>query len=220
MEIPEEEMRRREEKLAALKANRFKQQELRAWRPVPSYGSTMIIFIVFGALFMLLGIILYLESDKVQTAVIEYGESCLNIPKTQNCTLNFTIPATMTAPIYVYYELTKYYQNHRRYVMSRSMPQLMGKEIDLTQAEQCSPIIYNSDLDFVNGTAVSYVNGSALDPNAIAYPCGLIAKSLFNDSYALYYTENVNVTNNTPPTRIEFDETNIAWKSDRAKFKN
>lgn len=124
----------------------------------------------------------------------------------------------MTAPIYVYYELTKYYQNHRRYVMSRSMPQLMGKEIDLTQADQCSPIIYNSDLDFFNGTAVSYVNGSQLDPNAIAYPCGLIAKSLFNDSYALYYTENVNV--NTPPTRIEFDETNIAWKSDRAKFKN
>ena len=96
----------------------------------------------------------------------------------------------MAAPIYVYYELTNYYQNHRRYVMSRSMPQLMGKEIDSTQADQCSPIIYNSDLDFVNGTALSYVNGQELDPNAIAYPCGLIAKSLFNDTYSLYYTNN------------------------------
>lgn len=68
MEISEEEMKRREDKLAALKANRFKQQTLVAWRPVPSYGSTMIIFVVFGIIFLTLGISLYVMSDKVQSA--------------------------------------------------------------------------------------------------------------------------------------------------------
>ena len=66
MDITEEEMKRREDKLAALKANNFKQQTLKAWRPVPNYGSTMIIFIVFGVIFLILGISLYVESDKVQ----------------------------------------------------------------------------------------------------------------------------------------------------------
>lgn len=63
MDITEEELKRREEKLAALKANRFKQQTLVAWRPVPNYGSTMIIFIVFGIIFLTLGIALYVMSD-------------------------------------------------------------------------------------------------------------------------------------------------------------
>jgi hypothetical protein len=38
---------------------------LPAWRPVPSYGSTMIIFVVFGIIFLTLGIALYVMSDKI-----------------------------------------------------------------------------------------------------------------------------------------------------------
>jgi len=33
----------------------------------------------------------------------------------------------MKPPIYVYYELSNYYQNHRRYVKSRSSLQLRGE---------------------------------------------------------------------------------------------
>lgn len=33
----------------------------------------------------------------------------------------------MKPPIYVYYELDNYYQNHRRYVKSRSSLQLLGE---------------------------------------------------------------------------------------------
>jgi hypothetical protein len=49
-----------------LKASRFKQQMLPAWGPVPSFGSTMIIFAIFGIVFLCLGIVLYIMSDKIQ----------------------------------------------------------------------------------------------------------------------------------------------------------
>jgi hypothetical protein len=46
----------------------------------------------------------------------------------------------------VYYELSDYYQNHRRYMQSRSNPQLMGKRIDSVQVKTCDPIMLNSDV--------------------------------------------------------------------------
>jgi hypothetical protein len=65
MEISEEERLRIQEKVEKLKSSKFKQQTLPAWRPVPSYGSTMIIFVVFGIIFLTLGIALYVMSDKI-----------------------------------------------------------------------------------------------------------------------------------------------------------
>lgn len=113
-------------------------------------------------------------------------------------------------PVYVYYQLDNFYQNHRRYVMSRSYAQLMGAPITPAQAKlQCDPILTNANM----GVTTS-VNGETLDPDAIAYPCGLIAKSVFTDSYALSSTEDM-------LTPVTIDESDIAWKSDVTfKFKN
>jgi len=49
---------------------------LPAWRPVPSYTSTMTIFIVFGITFLTLGIVLYVMSDKIQQVEKRYDELC------------------------------------------------------------------------------------------------------------------------------------------------
>lgn len=51
-------------------------------------------------------------------------------------------------PVYVYYELTKYYQNHMRYVNSRSADQLMGEVIICV----FNISITCCDSDFVNRT--------------------------------------------------------------------
>jgi hypothetical protein len=65
MDLKPEEKKAIEEKVEKLRASRFKQQTLPAWRPVPSFGSTMITFTVFGILFLILGIVLYIMSDKI-----------------------------------------------------------------------------------------------------------------------------------------------------------
>ena len=62
----------------------------------------------------------------------------------------------------MYYGLTNYYQNHRRYVRSRDDNQLLGNKGQLTS--DCNPYVYAE----VNRTDVPYA------------PCGAIANSLFN----------------------------------------
>lgn len=71
------------------------------------------------------------------------------------------------------------------------------------------------DLDGCNGAEtnreigkITSVSGSILDPDASANPCGLVAKSIFNDTFTL----------NQGGTAIKIDETSIAWKDDDIIF--
>ena len=88
-----------------------------------------------------------------------------SIPSDQNppgpaCTISMVASADMSPPIYVYYELQNFYQNHRRYVKSRSDPQLLGN-FPNAQTTDCDPLF-------------TAPNGKTL------WPCGLIANSMFN----------------------------------------
>lgn len=76
--------------------------------------------------------------------------------------------------------------------------------------KECDPIVLNSDL----AKGQKSVDGSDLTQDDVAYPCGLIAKSVFTDSYKIKTTETV-------PVPVDIDSTDIAWKSDvEFKFKN
>lgn len=78
MEISEEDLVRIQEKIEKLKQSKFKQQMLPAWRPVPSFGSTMIIFGIFGLIFLTLGIALYVMSERIQGVIHQY-DGCAQI---------------------------------------------------------------------------------------------------------------------------------------------
>ena len=87
----------------------------------------------------------------------------------------------------------------------------MGDTIDEAQAKKdCDPIITNEDMGVTES-----VDGSPLNKDDIAIPCGLIAKSLFTDKYKIYSDEN------DDDSEIKINSENIAWNSDREfKFKN
>jgi hypothetical protein len=57
-----------------------------------------------------------------------------------------------------------------------------------------------------------------LNPDSIAYPCGLIAKSNFTDNFTLSTTPFDDA--HLDKDNVVFDESNIAWTSDISKFKN
>ena len=59
------------------------------------------------------------------------------------------------------------------------------------------------------------VSGADLPLNNISVPCGLMAKSFFNDEFKLYKCQD-----SVCATNIEINSKDIAWTSDKAKFKN
>lgn len=83
----------------------------------------------------------------------------LSVP---HCIIDFTVPTTMKGPIFMYYRLTNFYQNHRQYIKNFDYTQLLGDVVaSATLRTNCDPLAYSD-------------NGKAI------YPCGLIANSMFN----------------------------------------
>ena len=188
---------------------------LPAWRPVPSFGSTMIIFGIFGIIFLTLGITLYVMSERIQGVSLQYNEKCeIKAKGGSPCVQKIVIDSDIPPPIYVYYQLDNFYQNHRRYVKSRSNEQLMGNWLDVSALDDCDPIKTNAELGRTMsvGSLADDAPSVLLDPNAPAFPCGLVAKSLFNDTFVL---------KDQSGAEQAIDSSNIAWKSDvEYKFKN
>merc|ERR1719464_1118318 len=83
------------------------------------------------------------------------------------CEVTIEIEEDMEKPVYMYYGLTNFYQNHRRYVKSRSEAQLLGKIDTKTTGGDCEPFAMNDE------------------KTKPIVPCGAIANSLFNDSIIL-----------------------------------
>ena len=200
------------EEYEKLKNSKFKQQKLPGWRPVPTITSTTIIFFCFGAVFIVLGIIILIFSNKIEEISLRYDEKCTG---QTTCTIKLKVEKNMEKNIMVYYQLDGFYQNHRRYVKSKSDDQLNGKDISfeaMKDSQDCDPVITNKEM----GKTQS-ITGATLAENDVAIPCGLIAKSFFNDNFRDWKV--INDFGDSSPLNV--DETNIAWKADKElKYKN
>jgi len=112
MDISEEEKAKIREKVEKLKNSRFKQQTLPAWRPIPSFRSTMITFTVFGVIFLGLGILLYAMSDQIRVEIVtnyDDREECKKNLFKPCQDITFEIKQDIQGPIYVYYQLDNFY---------------------------------------------------------------------------------------------------------------
>ena len=118
----------------------------------------------------------------------------------------------------IYYQLDGFYQNHRRYVKSKSDSQLNGNFISKEQmkdSQDCDPVITNSQMN----KNKSYFTNKTLDPDEVAVPCGLIAKSYFNDNFTNWTIDNYVFVYEYESFKP--NEKNIAWEADKKlKYKN
>lgn len=88
--------------------------------------------------------------------------STASLESQSQCVIQFDVPADLDPSLLLYYKLTNFYQNHRRYVNSLDADQLKGKNRtvkDLRKGD-CKPVAIENEL--------------------VIYPCGLIANSMFN----------------------------------------
>jgi len=173
----------------------FAQQKLKAWQPILTPLPVIISFLVIGIIFIPVGVVLLEASNSVKEVSSAAYQGICNI--STNCTITFE-NLNMDPPIYMYYKLENYYQNHRRYVKSRNDDQLRGVVVkDINLLADCQPW--------------ASVNNSANQDN-FYLPCGLIARSIFNDTYVI--RDNAGIA-------VEVSKQGIAWQSDLdVKFAN
>nr|XP_043608313.1 ALA-interacting subunit 5-like [Erigeron canadensis] len=182
------------------KYSRFTQQEFPSWKPILTPKWVITTFVTIGILFTPAGLLCLWASERVVQIVDRYDDDCLpesyinnvdsfiqsnNTNKT--CVRTIKVPRKMNAPIFIYYQLDNFYQNHRRYVKSRSDKQLRDPD-EADETDDCKP--------------KDRLNGNRDEP---IVPCGLVAWSLFNDTYKFSKGNKV----------IEIDKKDIAWKSDK-----
>lgn len=177
-------------------------------------------FVAIGVTFIPIGAVLTDQAKKIYEQAASYDAnnptvSCRittenqgytaiqnNVP--MSCQTTFTLDRDIPAStkLNIYYELTNFYQNHRRYVKSRNDKQCAGQFIgDSTLETSCDP-------------AGSFKSSSG----TIYAPCGLIATSYFNDAF---FVTGYNGNTNPASLGVGIDMTNIAWRSDvQTKFAN
>jgi hypothetical protein len=116
--------------------------------------------------------------------------------------VEFTLPESMGPPVLFYYQLTNFYQNHRRYVASFNADQLKGKNLDggSINGSTCDPLEYDDD-NFLP-----------------IYPCGLIANSMFNDTFTSPQFLQGKPEDGNTVYAME-NNTQIAWGSDKELYK-
>jgi hypothetical protein len=119
------------------------------------------------------------------------------VRETDVCILSFNIPKQIEPPILFYYRLTNFYQNHRRYVKSVDIDQLKGraKSGDDIKSGDCTPLNVHSD-------------------GRPYYPCGLIANSMFNDTFdnlTLLNPQGQDGGDSDQPTHYNFTTAGTSW---------
>lgn len=158
-----------------------------------------------GILTIPIGVSVLVGSAQVRkTARVSYGRNskCDVGPvykRSSICTVPFEVSETIPAPAYLYYGLTDFFQNARKYARSRSDRQLRGLDPrNKYDIMYCEPILYEE------GTSRGR-NG--FNDSEFIIPCGLTAWSQFNDTFKLCRDKQCD-----DPVRLRKE--GIAWDSD------
>jgi hypothetical protein len=121
-------------------------------------------------LFLSFGIVLFLNSQSVVEHILDYTD--ITTDRHGVGRFDIKVDRDMEPPIWAYFELDDYHQNHRRHLKSRSNTQLSNFEgqgppsISESDIVECQPWVTTGD--------------------RVNYPCGVVAKNVFNDTYRLY----------------------------------
>uniref|UniRef100_A0A1I8ATR0 Cell cycle control protein 50A n=1 Tax=Steinernema glaseri TaxID=37863 RepID=A0A1I8ATR0_9BILA len=184
------------------KASRLRQQKLPAWQPILNASTVIPIIFGVGIIFLPLGIVLFIAANGVREHDFVYScnkkivtdPEVFKIYRSPNgCNLSFTLNEPFLGDVYLYYRLENYFQNHRRYLKSRSDKQLLG---NLENVADCEP----------------YDRANSSSGNEVVYaPCGAVANSMFNDTFMLFYNGNP----------VPVTHKGVVWEVDKdIKFKN
>lgn len=166
----------------------FSQQKLEAWRPILSTTNVLIICLSIGFFSLIIGIILFVSTNNLHEEIHRYDNITDNY-------INIELKNKMKGNLVIFYKLTNFYQNHKRYIDSRSYPQLAGKYVDYEGMKSDCGYFYSYNYD-------------ETDPYDWIVPCGSIAYSVFNDTFEIQQNGET----------VDCSSDQISWKSDQGKM--
>ena len=176
----------------------FRQQRVGAWEPIYTVGFVVPTFLVIGIAFIPIGIGMLSISNNIMEKVIPYtdctnkeGRFCKNVIASQRpaerdcfCNISFEVDTDWKGDVFIFYSLTNFYQNHRRYLRSRNDHQLLGNldYDDWGNTDDCDPYTYCED----SSSCCNGANGTGrcdyeLKTGTPYMPCGAIANSMYSD---------------------------------------
>ncbi|KAK0638746.1 ligand-effect modulator 3 family [Cercophora newfieldiana] len=223
----------------------FRQQRMKAWQCVLTPKLIVTIFSILAAIYLGFGAYLTWLAHTVRDLRIDYTDCIRDAPKNEAgilppkyisahfsenaaldpyeaqwqatkrnisyhngqytrerdvCIIQFNIPERLEPSISFYYYLENFYQNHRRYVGSFNAKQLLGDPVEGSS---------------INGSTCDPISHEANGSGKIVYPCGIIANSIFNDTFSSPTLLTVPATGDAPPETervyVMENNTGIAW---------
>ncbi|TMW67682.1 hypothetical protein Poli38472_011302 [Pythium oligandrum] len=97
------------------------------------------------------------------------------------CFVEITLREPITKPAYVYYELSGFYQHHRRFVSSMTRTQFTDEWRPGTLTGECAPLeTIESEICTVGLCSTSSKK------ERTAFPCGIVSNTMFNDIFWLH----------------------------------
>ncbi|OHS94428.1 cell cycle control protein [Tritrichomonas foetus] len=144
---------------------RFTQQRLPGWRPILTTFWAIVMLFCCCAVLLAMGLVFFFLQNGYNEVRVRYDELCSG---KKSCTLEVEVEKDLKGNLELRYELTKFYQNHRRFGFSRIDSQLAGDFVDFAGMSNAKP--YRS------------IDDKPEMKNWIL-PAGLFALSVFNDTF-------------------------------------
>lgn len=143
-----------------------------------------------------------------QSTTLIYGKKFYEISKnTKECIVNFTIENLVKAPVSMYIHLTGMYLNHRDLIKSKSFDQLRALEFVNINDTCKGARTMEEMMDFDQSRYINLRN-ETINATSFARPCGLHAKSIFNDTINLQFNER-NIKISTDDLANKFDRKSL-----------
>eukprot|EP00457_Paulinella_chromatophora_P004733 gb/GEZN01004746.1/.p1 GENE.gb/GEZN01004746.1/~~gb/GEZN01004746.1/.p1 ORF type:complete len:604 (-),score=42.77 gb/GEZN01004746.1/:32-1843(-) len=213
----------------------FKQQKFHVWVPRLTPRSVICTFLFLASWCLVMSFLLFQAQTNVVEVQTRYDNlkpsSCRNATPVGSeaasiCELTIEIKEDMPAPIFLYYKIVDFYQSHQNYVKSRDEKQIRGVEEydpeDGNALDHCEPMIKYEDME-------RKYRGAAYNTsfeNRYMYPCGLIAYTMFTDTFTNPRVCNSDLhTFNTTKQCLDcecltgnnYQKEGIAWDTDLEK---
>lgn len=183
--------------------SQFKQQRLPAWQPLLSPGYISIVLLIVAVIVTPLAAMITLANLNAKDFTFRYDQinRCTSANNqgaftytgngaelSRGCitSVAFELTESLQAPVYLYYGLTNFYQNHRRFTNSKSDAQLAGGPMPSKDNVAVSPMGVPGMINNMRDTPITLDDRPMRYRDMLYNPAGLIPWAMFNDTFALY----------------------------------